>query len=307
MLKKHLNVINYSLNIHIKKNLKLLKKKDLYVFGGNFYYLTLTLIISVVYSEIFSIIFFKNMFKHLKSLILDSTKNSLKVTSINFTIVKIICFLLILFLITSKLSLYILLPGIFVSFITKNIFIKNTNHLFIILNIFLASLLSSYINNFILFFIVLEFYSIVFYFYLLNYQNNQELVLIKYKNNLLLYLFNNFLISTFFMLFMSQLIFQYGTVNFQELKLFLYHNDIFFNLLLISICLKLSLPGVHYLKIEMYKYLSLEDVVIFSITTLFVNFLLINFLNSFNFIASILGVYKITIVLFFFSVFVFLQ
>lgn len=270
------------------------------MFGGNFYYLTLTLIITVVYSEIFSIIFFKNMFKHLKSLILDSTKNSLKVTSINFTIVKIICFLLILFLITSKLSLYILLPGIFVSFITKNIFIKNTNHLFIILNIFLASLLSSYINNFILFFIVLEFYSIVFYFYLLNYQNNQELVLIKYKNNLLLYLFNNFLISTFFMLFMSQLIFQYGTVNFQELKLFLYHNDIFFNLLLISICLKLSLPGVHYLKIEMYKYLSLEDVVIFSITTLFVNFLLINFLNSFNFIASILGVYKITIVLFFF-------
>lgn len=277
------------------------------MFGGNFYYFTLILIITIIYSEIFFIIFFKNMFKHLKSLILYSTKNSLKVISNNFTLVKIVCFLLILFLITSKFSLYILLPGIFVSFITKNIFGKNTTHLFIVMNIFLLSLLSSYINNFILFFIVLEFYSIVFYFYLLNYENSQELVLIKYKNNLLLYLFNNFLISTFFILFMSQLISQYGTVNFQELKLFLYHNNIFFNLLLISICLKLSLPGVHYLKIEMYKYVSLEDVVIFSITTLFVNFLLINFLNSFNFIASILGVYKITIVLLFLSVFILIQ
>lgn len=28
LLKKHLNVVNYSLNIHIKKNLKLLKKKN---------------------------------------------------------------------------------------------------------------------------------------------------------------------------------------------------------------------------------------------------------------------------------------
>jgi hypothetical protein len=31
LLKKHLNVVNYSLNIHIKKNLKLLKKKNVSV------------------------------------------------------------------------------------------------------------------------------------------------------------------------------------------------------------------------------------------------------------------------------------
>lgn len=109
------------------------------------------------------------------------------------------------------------------------------------------------------------------------------------------------------MFFISQIIYSYGTVNFHELTLFFYQNNIFFILLLLSLLIKLSLPGFHYLKIEMYKYITLENVIIFSITTLFVNFLLINFLFTTNLLTNIFSMYKILITVLLISIFIFIQ
>lgn len=278
------------------------------MFSGNFLYFNTLLLVIILYCETFFGIFFKNIWKQLKNLIITSTKNNLQTNSLNLLIINFMYVILVIFFITLKSSNTLpLLPVIFTIFFTKNIFTKNYNHMFISINILITSLLFIYIHNFITFFIILEFYSILFYFYLLNTSNTKELLLIKYKNNLLLYLFNNFLISIFFMFFISQIIYSYGTVNFHELTLFFYQNNIFFILLLLSLLIKLSLPGFHYLKIEMYKYITLENVIIFSITTLFVNFLLINFLFTTNLLTNIFSMYKILITVPLISIFIFIQ
>ena len=56
--------------------------------------------------------------------------------------------------------------------------------------------------------------------------------------------------------------------------------------------MKLTLPGFHYLKLEIYKYLSFENVILFSVLTTYVNFVLILFLFNHNFIIQTLLLYK---------------
>jgi len=177
----------------------------------------------------------------------------------------------------------------------------------VISSVLIISLFFVYISNFITFFIFLEIYSITFYFYLLNQNSHTSNLLIKYKNNLLLYLFNNFLISIFFMFFVSHIVYIYGTTNFSELQLFGNLTNNYFVILILSIIIKLSLPGAHYLKIEIYKYVSLENVIVFSVVTLFVNFILINFLTNINIVYNVINDYKLVVLLLPISIIVIIQ
>lgn len=48
-------------------------------------------------------------------------------------------------------------------------------------------------------------------------------------------------------------------------------------IVLISFFFKVSLPGFHFLKVEVYKYLDIINVVSFSIVTIYVNYLFMSF------------------------------
>jgi hypothetical protein len=118
--------------------------------------------------------------------------------------------------------------------------------------------------------------------------------LINYKNSLLLYLFNNFLTSILYLVGLNFIITYFGTVNFIELNFF---NNVVINweiyFLIFSFIIKLSLPGYHFLKIEIYKYLSVTTVILFSVVSLYLNFLFTIFFFNQNLIFSVLNSYKI--------------
>lgn len=120
-----------------------------------------------------------------------------------------------------------------------------------------------------------------------------------------MYLFNNFITSILFLFTLIFVINKFGTVNFLELyylKNIDSLNSIIY-LLILSFIIKLSLPGFHFLKLEIYKYLNYELVIIFSVISLYLNYIFIFYLFNINFIFNILQTYKyltLLIVLFFF-------
>ena len=64
---------------------------------------------------------------------------------------------------------------------------------------------------------------------------------------------------------------------------------------------------MHYLKLEIYKYLDLESVVFFSVLTTYINFMLIIFLFNYNFIVITLSFYKYFNLLTILSIFFLIQ
>jgi len=278
------------------------------VFSGNFtFILTISLLI-VSYFESLLSIFFKNIWKQLKSLTIETTKNKLIEVALNIKLVNIISCLFIYFIITLKTTkLMIFTPVIILLMITKKLLHSNQNHSLIMLSIVLFTIMYIYVSNFIILFMFLEFYSIIFYFYLLQHDKNNILSLVKYKNSLLLYLFNNFVITILFIFSLSHILYMCGTLHFVELSLVSQNKNTYLIALILSIIVKLSLPGFHFLKIEMYKYLPLKNVIMFSVITLFVNFLLINFMLSINFITNIMLTYKILNLILILGIFILIQ
>lgn len=105
------------------------------------------------------------------------------------------------------------------------------------------------------------------------------------KNNFIYYLLNNLFTNIFYFIGLIGIIEQFGSLNLNELSLLLDNNvnmnfKIYF--LLISFILKLNLPGYHFLKIELYKYLSIENVILFSIMTVYINYFFIIFMSNTN-------------------------
>ena len=71
--------------------------------------------------------------------------------------------------------------------------------------------------------------------------------------------------------------------------------------------LKLNLPGVHFLKIEMYKYINCENIILFSIITIIINYCLVSILLSLNFIFIFICYYKMFSYLILLSVTIIIQ
>ena len=268
-------------------------------------------LICYIYIEFLSSILFSNIFKNIKSLTISYTKKNNFIffkTNTSNLVLKFIG----LFFITIKFQTLNIFFSLIIFFIFINLFINRffKNYLYLLnFNLVLFFILFFFVNNFVIFYLFIELYAILFYFFFLNVNFNfKNLYLIQYKNSLLLYLFNNFLTSMLYLFGLSFIISFYGTINFQELTFFNYNNISWqLYLLIVSFLLKLSLPGFHFLKIELYKYLDISIVILFSIITLYINFLFTLYFFNQNIIFSIINNYKYLTLLLLLSVFFFIH
>lgn len=264
--------------------------------GGNFYFWLFTLLISYIYSEVFFSILVGNSFKNIKFFSNKITKSN-NIVIFKQYIYIILIYLFISFLLTIKVSLNNTLFSLLIiySIITQYIYKYYNNYInFLTFNTIIFLFYFFFVNNFIIFYLFIELYAILFYFFFLNVNyNSKQLYLIQYKNSILLYLFNNFLTSIIYLIGISYIIYLKGTLNFLELTFF---NNVSIEwqiyLIILSFIIKLSLPGYHFLKIEIYKYLNLDVVIMFSIITLYINFMFTIFLFNQNIIFFTLNSYK---------------
>lgn len=176
---------------------------------------------------------------------------------------------------------------------------KKENLSFLVYNIFFFIYILNFINSLIIFFMLIELYSLLFYLIILfQIQLKTSKDLLKIKNVLLLYLLGNFLTTSFLLIGIISIIETFGTTSMVELNFFNYFNipDYLFTIVL-AFFIKLALPLVHFLKLEIYKYLSISSVVLFSTLSLVVNYFLITtFLNVQIFIYVLLN-YKLIYIL----------
>lgn len=275
--------------------------------SSNFNLWILFFLITYIYIEYFFSICYNLIFKNLKDLNQKMTKNN-NFIFFKTNLISLVINLLILYFIFFKSSLFniffslLLLILVIIKFINK--FLKNYNY-FLILNIIIFFSLFFFVNNFITFYLYIELYSILFYFFFLNINFNfKNLYFVQYKNSLLLYLFNNFLTSMLYLFGISFIISNLGTLNFNELKFFTNINVSWqLYILILSFVLKMSFPGYHFLKIELYKYLDVSVVILFSVLTLYINYLFSIFFFNQNIIFLIINNYKFLTLLLLSSIF----
>lgn len=129
------------------------------------------------------------------------------------------------------------------------------------------------VTSFLTLFFFIELYGVLYYFLFLTSYNFTNQTVLRYKNGLLLLLWNNFL-TTFFLAFGCFLITRFsGSTNFFELS-FLTVNHWGVYIFLFGLFWKLGLPVFHFFKLEVYKYLLKENVFLFSILTTTINVVL---------------------------------
>lgn len=283
-----------------------------YLINLNFHLNIYILFFLYTYLEIFYVLIYTTIFKQIK------TYNLIFFKKINYqmfknTTIYYVINLKIIYLITLKLN-YVnanILSLIFVYLIITQFFkiYRDTVFSFINFNIIVFCFFIMFVQNLITFFLLIELYAIIFYFFFLHYNiEKSTFSTLKLKNALLLYLLNNFLTTILFLICIYWIVEIYGTVNFTELT-YLYKPDKTWKLylLFITFTLKLALPGLHYLKLEIYKYLDLESVIFFSVLTTYINFMLIIYFFNYNFIVVTLSFYKYFNMLIVLSIFFLIQ
>ena len=123
----------------------------------------------------------------------------------------------------SPLNLGFFFALIFLFFV-NNIFEKLVNYklnnlTYIILPSFLFALLFlQLVESFLTFFFFIELYSVLYYFFFLTSYNFSNQTILKYKNGLLLLLWNNFLTTFFLALGCILIIRSCGTTTFNDLN-----------------------------------------------------------------------------------------
>lgn len=280
--------------------------------SANFYLFNYLFIIIYIYLEIFYSLLFFSIFRHTKYSILTMSKK-LSYYLFKNNIFSIAINLNLIYLITLKsdycsnnMLSFIILYFILNKFLLRYI---NYNIIFINYNVILFIYLFTYIKTLIAFFLLMELYSILFYFFFLNnVPKSSTLTLLQYKNMLILYLLNNFFISILCLIGINSIIEIFGTTNFVELSLLnttSYSWKIYF--IIIGFLFKLALPGFHFLKLEVYKYLTIDIVILYSVITIFINYLVVMYLFNYNFIFGVLNYYKYINILFVFTIFFFIH
>lgn len=175
----------------------------------------------------------------------------------------------------------------FLIFLRHQVF---TNQNFILLIIFLIVIYFFYfVFNLLTLVLVLEIVATIYYFFFLNISTKTLISIYKLKNLIINYIWISLLTLIVFSYAIIILIYEIGTVEFYEISLFktLYSN-LFIIVFLTSIFWKISLPGYHFFKYEIYKMLPLHTIIYFSIFSISINFLILIFLSlnffSFNFL-----------------------
>ena len=124
---------------------------------------------------------------------------------------------------------------------------------------------------------------------------------------ILFYLFNNFFSTIMFLLGIYFIIFYHGTLNFLELSYLKKTPHIEIYLIISSFLIKLSLPGFHFLKIEIYKYLAFDSIVVYSVVTLVLNYVFILMFFNQNIIYINISKYRLFNLIIMLSILVIIQ
>lgn len=202
---------------------------------------------------------------------------------LSFSLFKVVKKDISMLLIILYTYIIITLVYMFIIFILSNFFKANKKELhtiFLILLFFFIILTTFFfVDNLILFILVLELIAVLYYFFFLQQTQKNLLTFLKLKNLLNLYLWFSFI--TLILLGFSVLVCTYyvGSVKFSQLECFRYStNSIYWTLLLLAIFWKVALPGFHFFKLELYQYISILFLLIFSSLSLLLNCFIINFI-----------------------------
>ena len=217
------------------------------------------------------------------------TLNSLWLEYFNF-----IFFSCLFFLIFNLIILYLIKPN---NYHTMDINLINNLNIW-----FYLSLTSLYlVNNFIVLLLVLEFISILYYFFFLQQVSIDVRSYIKLKNLLNTYLWLSFFTLIFLFFSFIVITINIGSLNFNEINL-LYTNIPSYSwaFLFTGLLIKLGISGFHILKFQVYKHLSSFFILFFSMYSFYINAIIIAFIFI-HFWTIILTFYQIIlyIILFF--------
>lgn len=179
--------------------------------------------------------------------------------------------------------LYICLVIYFTEKVLKKFFFNvkiATNFFSVLLPLIVGFFVFLFITKSLLvFFFLIELYGVLYYFIFLTNYNFSNQTLLKYKNGIIILLWNNFLTTFCIALGSFFIIKSYGSTDFIELQM-LTVNPVYIFLYLVGLSWKIGLPLFHFLKLEVYKILLRENVFLFSIITTVINLMLLYFLLS---------------------------
>lgn len=262
------------------------------------------------YIEVYYDFVFTLIYKNLKNV---STVFTKKLTGVLFKNNVFLFINLFLFLYTLTLkdnyNNFLLSSVLVLSIVTLFLKKSKNNIVFLNFNLIIFLLVASKINNYLSFFLFMEIYSIFFYFFFLHSNSTNIKNFLQFKNNLLLYLFNNFLTTIFFLVGLAGLIDSFGVLNFSELKCLTIEEKLNWKsyFLILGFIIKISLPGFHFIKLEIYKYLTLDVVITFSVVTLYLNYILIIFFFNNNIFSYLIFKYNFIVILLIIGFFVIIQ
>lgn len=151
---------------------------------------------------------------------------------------------------------------------------------FIVLMLVYIAIANIYlVKDLVLFLFILELVGITYFFFFLNKLCGVNSNFLKYKNLISFYLWTSFLVLIAISVAILVTVYNYGTLYFSELNLFTYgFSEYTWQFLLFSLLWKLGAPGYHFFKLQIYQFLPLYTLLLFSVISLFVNFLLLQFL-----------------------------
>lgn len=192
---------------------------------------------------------------------------------------------------------------IFLSFIVGSIvllvhqYFPNNNNYILLIWLILILNFFYFANNLLIFILLLEVIATIYYFFFLNTLESNTVSLIKLKNLIINYLWLSLLTLIFFSYVIFFFITNVGTLDFHELFLFKEYTTTSTNLfLLCTVFWKIGLPGFHFFKYEIYRFLPLGTIFYFSLFSVFTNIFLLFFIAS-NF-TFIVGTAKYFLILF---------
>lgn len=131
-------------------------------------------------------------------------------------------------------------------------------------------------TNLLVFVLLVECIAALYYYFFLQQNPRGELSIIRYKNLLSLYLWLSFFTLFFFIVACLWFVAYCGSLSFYELRWFGELSGPV-SLLLIALFWKVGMPGFHFFKFEIYRYLPIREVVLFSSLSLLFNFLILLF------------------------------
>lgn len=187
---------------------------------------------------------------------------------------------------------------IFFTILSLKTFLFN-NAMFLPLIILPLSLYFFYFTlNLLVFILVLEIIATLYYFFFLNTSKNCSVSIIKIKNLIINYIWLSLFTLIFFCYSLISLTMRFGTLNLFELSLLKPCIGIYFiTFFLIAVFWKLSTPGFHFFKYELYRFLPLTTIFYFSLFSLLVSIFILTFIClNFNFFNNIIKFFFIVFI-----------